>query len=151
MPLNEVPEEVHLPEAHYVHVQKTGPFQEVVYACWVEFMGKVSQLPSDVKVDSNFALYKPAESIYCAGAGVSAEPLSLPEGLAHLLFEGGKYCCFSHLGAYSDLSQSRDRVLELIKEQDIATREGFFVQRYANSPDSTPEEALVTHIMVPVN
>lgn len=151
MPLNEVPQEVNWPAVHYVYVMKTGPFQDTAPACWKELKTKLPQLPEEVKVESHFSLYKTQpEMIYSAGVAVSSEPSSLPEGLAYMRYEGGKLLSYTLNGPYEELPEACGRVFELVKQNAVDVREGFFVEHYVTNPATTPAEETVTNIMLPI-
>ena len=94
------------------------------------------------------SLYKVGPKIYRAGFGLSAPPVELPEGLAYELFKGGKYSRFVLTGPYSDFPGS-GRVFEIIAQKKVPQRDDFCIENYANDPRTTPEDQLVTEILIP--
>jgi len=137
---------------HYVFVEKRGEFKETAPACWNEI---VPQLPV-IKAKNNevkriFSLYKIApEKIYAAGFGVAEEPKDLPAGIEHKLFKGGKYAQFVMTGGYKHLPQACGRAFEIVKEKNMKVRDDWYVEEYVNDPKETPEDQLITHILVPL-
>ena len=87
--------------------------------------------------------------IYCAGVALAGPPAKLPEGITYLEFKGGKYSRFVLTGPYSNLGRATGRVMELIAETKLPLRDDYFIENYVNDPKTTPEEQLITQILVP--
>ena len=153
MPLNEDTKEVEWAPTHYVCVKKIGSFDETAPACWGEFKAQVSAAVPPIKGLLNFTLYQTSpECVYCAGSSVESVPAELPVGFEYIHFIGGKYLQFTLTGSYSQFPEAMGRLFHLVKERNVAVRENaYFVEHYVNSPDTTPEEELLTYILVPIN
>jgi DNA gyrase inhibitor GyrI len=95
------------------------------------------------------SLYKAEPKIYRAGVSVAAEPKSLPENLRYEKFKGGKYSRFVLTGSYANLGQASGRVFEIVAEKKIQMRDDYCIENYTNDPRTTPEDQLVTHILIP--
>ena len=95
------------------------------------------------------SLYKMAPKIYRAGFALEAAPEELPEGVAHTRYSGGKFSRFVLTGPYSDLPDASRRVWEIVSEKAIPVRDDFAIEHYLNDPNITPEEHLITEILVP--
>eukprot|EP01031_Cornospumella_fuschlensis_P024394 gene24394-29490_t len=159
MPLNEEPVEVFYPASDFIHVRKVGSFSETAQQAWKELH---ASLPAVLEVAGKptgfFSLYQlDPESVYLAGISVQGEqvdPSLLPSGLSIFAFPGGKYLQFQFTltGPYDQLPSACGRVFELIKANGVAVAsEGrYFMESYANNPDTTPPDELKTHICVPI-
>ena len=53
-------------------------------------------------------------------------------------------------GSYSNLPQASGRVFEIVAEKKIQLRDDFCIENYTNDPRTTPEDKLVTEILLPV-
>jgi DNA gyrase inhibitor GyrI len=94
-------------------------------------------------------LFKVGPKIYRAGVSLAAEPKNLPANLKYEKFKGGKYSRFVLTGPYSNLPEACGRVFEIVAEKKIPTRDDYCVENYTNDPRTTPEEQLVTEILIP--
>jgi effector-binding domain-containing protein len=149
MRLTEVPEIVTWPETHYVFVEKTGPFMDTAPQAWQSLHQLVPVILERNKITGYTSLYKIAPKIYRAGVSVSEKPANLPEGVQYTKFNGGKYSRFVLTGAYSNLPQASGRVCEIVSERKIQVRDDYWIENYTNDPRTTPEDQLVTEILIP--
>lgn len=149
MNLTENPEIVNFPETHYAFVEKVGPFQETARPAWEDVQKTVPKVSQ--KITGFMSLYKiQPKMVYRAGVEMDVKPDKLPENFQYVKFEGGKYAKFTMTGAYSNLPEASGRVFEIVKQQKLPVREGFFIENYLNDPNTTPEDQLVTEILVPI-
>ena len=95
------------------------------------------------------SLYKTGPKIYRAGVAVAAEPKNLPENVRYEKFKGGKYSKFVLTGSYANLPQASGRVFEIIAEKKIQMRDDYCIENYTNDPRTTPQDQLVTEILIP--
>lgn len=149
MNLTEAPEYIHWPETYYVFVERVGPFQQNAPAAWEEAHRLTSALAEHNRIIGYMSLYKMTTSTYRAGFALEAPPSELPKGLSYERFEGGRYAKFVLTGPYVQLGPATGRVMEMVKEQAIAARDGWYIENYVNDPRSTPAEELKTEICVP--
>jgi effector-binding domain-containing protein len=149
MHLTETPQLVTWPETHYVYVEKVGPFQNTAPAAWGSVHKFVPAISEHNKITGYTSLYKVGPKVYRAGVSLAAAPQQLPHGLAYEKFKGGKYMKFVLTGSYSNLGQASGRVFEIVAEKKIQLRDDYFIENYANDPRTTPEDKLVTEILVP--
>jgi effector-binding domain-containing protein len=149
MNLTETPVTVTWPETHYVFLEKTGPFQNTAPAAWGLLHKSVAAISEHNKITGYTSLYKVGPKIYRAGVSLAAPPQQLPEGLAYEKFKGGKYMKFVLTGPYSNLPQASGRVFEIVAEKKIKMRDEYCIENYANDPRTTPEDKLVTEILIP--
>ena len=147
--LNEQPELVTWPEMHYVFVERIGPFMENAGAAWQQAHTLVPALSENNRIMGYMALYKIGPKIYRAGFSIAGPPVMLPDGLKYEKVHGGKYVRFELAGPYSDLPQASGRAWEIVGEKKLEVRDDFAIENYVNDPRVTPEEKLVTHIMIP--
>lgn len=149
MNLTETPEIVIWPETHYVFLEKIGPFQNIAPAAWqTKFVPAISK---HNKINGYMSLYKVGPKIYRAGVSVAAAPQQVSENLGYEKFKGGKYMKFVLTGPYSNLPQGSGRVFEIVAERKIEMRDDYCIKNYANDPRTTPEDKLITEILVPTS
>jgi len=84
-----------------------------------------------------------------SGVSLAAGPKNLPAGLEYAKFAGGKYSRFILTGPYSDLPEACGRVFEIVCETKIRLRGDYCIENYAHDPRTTPEQQLVTEILIP--
>ena len=149
MNLTEAAQIVTWPETHYVFLEKVGPFQNTAPAAWGELHKSVPAISEHNKITGFMSLYKVGPKIYRAGVALAAAAQQLPEGLAYEKFKGGKYMKFVLTGPYSNLPQASGRVFEIVAEKKLQMRDDFCIENYANDPRTTPEDKLVTEILLP--
>ena len=144
------PQVVNFPVTHYVFVEKTGPFQNTAPAAWQSAHAFVPELSKQNQITGYMSLYKRGPKIYRAGFALAGPPVDLPAGLAYEHFNGGKYASFVLTGPYSDLPAASGAAWNTVAEKKIAVRDDFAVENYMNDPRSTPEDELITHILIPL-
>lgn len=149
MKLTQEPEIVMWPETHYVFVEKVGPFQDTAPAAWQEVHPLIPEISRSNQTTKYMSLYKTGPKIYRAGVAVAAEPKNLPEKLRYEKFKGGKYSRFVLTGSYANLPQASGRVFEIVAEKKIQMRDDFCIENYTTDPRVTPEDQLVTEILIP--
>ena len=149
MKLTQDPEIVTWPETHYVFVEKVGPFQDTAPQAWNEVHPLVARISEHNKVTGYMSLYKIGPKIYRAGVVVAAEPKNLPENMRYEEFKGGKYSRFVLTGSYANLPEASGRVFEIVAEKKIQMRDDYCIENYKNDPRTTPEDQLVTEILIP--
>jgi DNA gyrase inhibitor GyrI len=149
MNLTDKPEIVNWPETHYVFVERTGPFMNTAPQAWQSAHGFVPELSRNNKITGYMSLYKVGPQVYRAGFVVTAPPVDIPDGLNYEKFAGGKYSRFVLTGSYSQLPQASGRVFAMVAEEKIQVRDDFNIENYVNDPRVTPEEQLITEILIP--
>jgi DNA gyrase inhibitor GyrI len=149
MNLTEEPEVVTWPATHYVFIEKVGPFQKTAPQAWQELHQLVPRIAESNRITGYTSLYKMSPNTYRAGVSVAEPPKDLPEGVDYSLFEGGKYSRFVLTGPYSNLQDASRRVFEIVSQTDLPMRPDYCIENYVNDPRKTPEEELVTEILIP--
>jgi effector-binding domain-containing protein len=147
--LTEAPETVTWPEMHYVFIEKIGPFQDTAAQAWQAVHQHVPQISEYNKITGYMSLYKVGPKIYRAGVALAAKPAQMPEGLNYEQFKGGKYSRFVLTGPYASLPEASRRVFEIVAEKKMKLRDDYCIENYTNDPRTTPEQELVTEILVP--
>jgi effector-binding domain-containing protein len=147
--LTETPEIVEWPKTHYVHVERIGPFQTNAHEAWKNLHSSVPHIAEHNQITAYLSLYKMGPQIYRAGVALAGPPAKLPEGINYMKFNGGKYSRFVLTGPYSNLGSATTRVMELITQTKLPLRDDYFIENYVNDPRTTPEERLITQILVP--
>lgn len=149
MKLTQEPETVNWPETHYVFIEKIGPFQDTAPKAWQELHPLVPAISEHNKITGYMSLYKIGPKVYRAGVSVAAEPKNLPASFSHEEFRGGKYSRFVLTGSYANLPAASGRVFEIVAEKKIQMRDDYCIENYANDPRTTPEDQLITEILIP--
>ena len=149
MNLTETPEIVEWPKTHYVYVEKIGPFQTNAPEAWQNLHSSVARIAEHNQIIGYLSLYKMEPQTYRAGVALAAPPEKLPGGISYLEFNGGKYSRFVLTGPYSNLGRATGRVMELVTETKLPLRNDYFIENYVNDPRTTPEERLISQILVP--
>lgn len=145
------PEIVTFPEAHYVYLERVGPFMKTAPQAWQDLHKLEPDISAHNKITGAMALYKMTPNTYRAGYALAAPPVNLPQDLAYTKLAPGKYSRFVLTGPYSDLPQASGRVWEIVSKTEIPVREGFAIENYANDPKTTPEDQLITEILIPTS
>jgi DNA gyrase inhibitor GyrI len=149
MNLTEKPEIVNWPPTHYVFIHKVGPFIESAPQAWQDLHKLIPQIAENNEITGYMSLYKVGPKIYRAGVSVAAPPTKLPDGLQYEEFKGGKYSRFELAGSYAQLPQASGRVFEIVAETKLKTRDDYNIENYVNDPRTTPEDKLLTQILIP--
>jgi DNA gyrase inhibitor GyrI len=147
--LTQEPETVTWPETHYVFIEKIGPFQDTAPKAWQELHKLVPGISEHNKITGYMSLYKVGPKLYRAALSLAAEPKNLPANLKYEKFRGGKYNRFVLTGSYANLPEASGRVFEIVVEKKIQMRDDYCIENYANDPRTTPEDQLVTQILIP--
>jgi effector-binding domain-containing protein len=149
MKLTQEPEIVTWPETHYIFIEKVGPFQNTAPQAWQELHPLVPGISEHNKITGYMSLYKTGPKIYRAGLAFASEPTNLPANLKYEKFKGGKYSRFVLTGSYANLPEACGRVFAIVAEKKIQMRDDYCIENYANDPRVTPEDQLVTEILIP--
>lgn len=149
MKLTETPEIVTWPKMHYVFIEKVGPFMQSAPEAWQALHVNTSEVQKHNTITGYTSLYRVSPQVYRAGLSLSAPPQNLPEGMRYEVFPGGKYSRFVLTGAYSNLPEASRRIFGLVAEKKIQQRDDYCIENYINDPRSTPEDQLLTEILIP--
>jgi len=150
MKLTENPDSINWPATHYVFVEKIGPFEKTAQEAWELLHKNVPTISQHGRISGYMSLYKiEPKMIYRAGVVVSSKPENLPTGFQYIKFEGGKYARFVLTGSYANLPEACGKVFEIVEKTKMPVREAFYVENYVNDPRVTPEDQLVTEILIP--
>lgn len=147
--LTEEPEITTWARTHYVFIEKIGAFQNAAPEAWNRLHSLTSEISQHNTITGYMSLYKMGPRIYRAGVSLDAKPKNLPEGLQYENFQGGKYSRFVLTGPFSNLPAASRRVFEIVSERDIQLRDDYCIEHYVSDPRTTPEEQLITEILVP--
>ncbi len=150
MNLTAKPESVNWPETHYVFVERVGPFQQNAPAAWESAHTFTPALSEHNRIAGYMSLYKMGPpNVYRAGFALAAPPVDLPGGLQFETFKGGKYSKFVLIGPYSQLGEATGKVWKIVAEQKIPLRDDYAIENYVNDPRVTPEDQLITEVLIP--
>lgn len=150
MNLTENGDIVQWPETHYVFVERSGSIPEIAPAAWQTALSLAPELAEKSQIAWNMSLYKMNPNVYRAGFVVAEKPKKVPAGMQYELFGGGKYSRFVLTGPYSDLPAATGRVFEMVGQRGMVVGSDFCIESYVSDPRTTPEEKLITEILIPV-
>ena len=151
MNLTTQPQDVKWPETHYVFFEKVGPFMETAKQTWDALHDVIPTFMKENKVTKFMALYKFKPDTYRAGLALAAKPKKVPAGMGYEKFKGGQYAKWVLTGPYTDLPEACGYIYDLfLPVHQIKMRQGWCIENYTNSPETTPEKDLVTEILIPV-
>jgi len=155
--MNSKPETVTRPGAHFVYLQRTGPFAEIAPPAWDEMFrllaGKITpEQFTELLGVSGIDKTKQSEDsmIYQAGVCLAAKPAEVPKGLQYRALNGGKYAKFLLTGPYSQIWMAFSQIFRTLAEGGVRLREDFCIENYVNDPKVTPEDQLQTEILIPI-
>src|SRR5882757_4642364 len=149
MNLTTEPEIVTQPETHYVFLERVGPFASTAGQAWQDLHRLEPAISKHNQINGAMALYRIGPKIYRAGFLLGDAPQQLPSDVQYMLFGGGKYSRFVLTGSYSNLPEASGRVWSIVSEKQIPLRDDFAIENYRNDPKTTPEDELMTEILVP--
>ena len=101
------------------------------------------------KITGYMSLCKVGPKVYRARVSLAAAPNDLPEGLQSTKIKGGKYSRFVLTGPYSGLPEACGRVFEIVAKTRIGLRDDCCIENCVNDPRTTPEQQLITEILIP--
>ena len=144
-------------DTHYVFLEKHGPFAEVAPPTWNEMFPLVySQLEQGKFVEflglSGIDKSKIGEDamIYQAGVALASEPEKPLKGLQYRKIKSGKYARFLLTGPYVQIWPAFDQMFKTLAENQVELRPEFCIENYLNDPRETPEDQLLTELLIPV-
>jgi DNA gyrase inhibitor GyrI len=143
------PEIVTRPETYYVFLERIGPFQNTASRAWQDLHQLEPAVSKHNQITGAFSQYKMGPKIYRAGFSLASPPTELPKSLEYEKIAGGKFSRFVLTGPYSNLPEASGRVWTTVADKKIQLRDDFTIENYVNDPKTTPEERLVTEILVP--
>lgn len=149
MNFTENPEITSWPATHYVFVEKVGPFMSNAPQAWQEAHRFFASLSEKNTITGAMSLYKMSPQTYRAGFILTAPPVELPPSLSYVHFLGGRYVRFVLTGSYANLPNVSGKAWATVAENKIQLRDDWAIENYINDPKSTPEDELVTEILVP--
>jgi len=88
--------------------------------------------------------------MYQAGVALKAPPPKLTKGLQYKKIPGGKYARFLLTGLYSHVWVAFNEIFKSLAEKKVELRQEFCIENYLNDPKVTPEDQLLTELLVPV-
>jgi DNA gyrase inhibitor GyrI len=149
MNLIETPEFFVWPPMHYAFIEKTGPFMQTAPQAWKELHQAVGEIGKNNTITGFVSLYKIGPKTYRAGVALAGEAKNLPAGVVYEHFMGGKYAKYVLTGSYSQLPEACGRVMQMVADSKLLVRDDFYIENYPNDPKTTPEEKLITEILIP--
>jgi AraC family transcriptional regulator len=148
---------VNRPVTHYVFLQKHGPFAEIAPPTWNEMFPLVfGQIEQEKIVEflglSTIDKAKMGEEamVYEAGVALKSPPDKSLKGIQYKKIKAGKYARFLLTGPYPQIWVAFNQIFKTLAENKVNLRQEFCIENYLNDPKETPEDKLLTELLIPV-
>jgi AraC family transcriptional regulator len=145
------------PATHYVYLERQGPFAEIAPGTWTDMLPLVfgqfdhSQIVEFLGLSTIDRTKMGEEAlIYQAGVALKSPPSKLAQGLQYKKINAGKYARFFLTGPYSHVWVAFNEIFKTLSERKVELRQEFCIENYLNDPKVTPEDQLLTELLVPV-
>jgi AraC family transcriptional regulator len=144
------------PTTHYVFLERRGPFSEIAPGAWNDMFPLIGgQIDQSGIVEhlglSGMDKTKMGEDamLYQAGVAVGNAPAKPLKGLQCKTIKGGKYARFLLTGPYAHIWVAFRQIFRTLAESKVELREEFCIENYLNDPKETPEDQLLTELLIP--
>jgi TetR/AcrR family transcriptional regulator, transcriptional repressor for nem operon len=137
------------PEMHYLFVERFGPIPQTAGPAWTELHRLVPEIETYAQITGYMSLYRMEQNVYRAGVRLADKPRHVPKGMHYERYAGGKFHRFVLTGSFSQLGPATGLVLKRVREQNLALRDDFNIENYVTDPRVTPEDELITEILIP--
>jgi len=141
---------------HYLFLETRGPFSEVAPPLWNQLLPTIQRIePQKIREYLGLSGIDKSKSgedamIYQAGVSLVDEPAQRPAGTEYRFIKAGKYARFLLTGPYLQIWQAFDQIFKSLAERQVTLRPEFCIENYLNDPQTTPEDALRTELLVPI-
>jgi AraC family transcriptional regulator len=144
------------PAAHFIFLEKRGPFAETAPSAWGALFPTMGEQVDHKNIKEVLGLGRIERTqtgeeamIYQAGVTVGSAPETPLRGLQYKKIESGKYARFLLKGPYSQIGAAFSKIFQTLAEQRVALREDFCIEKYLNDPRVTAEDQLLTELLIP--
>lgn len=144
------------PNLHFAFLEDHGPFRETAPALWPVMFQKLMPQVQQEEISEFLGLATVDQDklgketlVYRAGLGLKTPRKDL-KGVKFETIPGGKYASFILKGPYSAVWLAFNEVYKILSSEGIELRKGFSIDKYLNDPNVTPEEELLTELLVPI-
>jgi AraC family transcriptional regulator len=148
---------VNRPAAHFIFLERRGPFSETAPSAWEALFPTLGGQIDHKNITEVLGLGRIERTptgketmIYQAGVTVGSAPDAPVKGLQYKKIESGKYARFVLTGPYSQIGVAFSKIFQTLAEQKVALREDFCIEKYLNDPQVTPEDQLMTELLIPM-
>ena len=128
-------------------VEKLPQMFDKSYSALIKYLGELGEMPSGAP----FAAYYNMD-MHDLDVEIGFPVANSLPGKGEILpgeIPGGKFAACLHVGAYPTLGAAYDALQEYVQEKGY-TVSGVAYEFYLNSPATTPEDELQTHILFPL-
>lgn len=148
-----------VPARRVVAMRKLGPYAEVpqvwqALLLWMRQRELTSRVESCIGIPYDNPAEVPIDQVrYDACFGLSAGPDPvLPDDELHWLdIAGGRYAVYRHVGPYTLIGESFDRLYgQWLPKSGVTLRSAPRLEIYLNDARSTPPDRLVTELALPI-
>lgn len=144
------------PETHYIFIKKNGPFEEIAMLAWHEMFPKIEGI-SRKKIKEYIGLSiidhskKDDDSmVYNAGIALDEKPQTPYSGLEYINIPEGHYARFILTGPWPQIWPAFETIFKIVDRNNLKIREQACIENYISDPNDTPEEELITELLVPI-
>ncbi len=157
MNLTMKPDFITRPVSHFVFVRKQGPFAEVAIPAWMDLFPLLEGKFAKPQIQEYLGLSvmdlkskDESSMVYDAGVALDSEPGNLPKGLDYQKIPAGKYARFILTGPHHQVWPAFEKIFQTLGDSKTKLRPGACIENYVNDPNITPEQDLITELLIPV-
>lgn len=146
---------VQRPSARFVYLEARGDYALTAQNLWPQFW---SRFPAAGRalITQTLGLsglisgqHGDSAKVYQAGVAINGS-VSLPPGLNDREIPDGTYASFLLRGSYGRIGIAFQDAFQLLAARKVRLRPEFCIEHYRNNPDETPEAALLTELLIPI-
>lgn len=144
-----------LPELRVATVSHVGPYNQIgpAFMKLGELAGKAGLFGPDANM---LGIYHddprttPAQDLRSAAGVTLAPDAKVPTGLLEQRVPAGRYASMTHVGPYEQLPEAWNRFMSELP-QSGKPGHGPSLEIYRNTPETAPQDKLITELYVPVD
>ncbi len=151
------PEIVQRDSKKILFVEDEGLFEEIAPLVWQKFLSKITQSPYMEKATEFLGISYVEASDLGTSKYTYRAAIAIPElfdgvelSLASADLAGGRYAKFTLKGPYTGVWPAFKKAFAWLNEHDYELADGPCLENYLNDPNITPEDDLLTEIIIPI-
>lgn len=145
------------PDTYVAYFEGKGPFHETAPVQWDKLLKILPNFDAgQIREYVGFSIIDKTKNgaevmVYQAGVGMNVKTTpSNIRGIHTKTVPAGKYARFILKGSYSQIWPAFNEIFKILAENDVKIRKEFCIENYLNDPKVTPEDSLLTEILIPV-
>jgi AraC family transcriptional regulator len=158
MEIQEEPSVIVLPQRHLIYLSHTGDYSQCSSIAFDQenwdflyaYANERGLLPFEPEYFGicydDSSIRRPERCRFYACQTVST-PIKPDGKIGAMTIERGKYALYTHTGSYEQLDAFYNAIF---RNFPYELRDDFILERYLNSPQDSPQDALQTEVLIPV-